>query len=231
MNNKLLKHLLFIGISLLPLAYLAFIWNDIPASVPTHFNTEMKPDDYSTRVTFFFIECFMSLLSIGMYFLMLNLHKIDPKRANKPLSPVFEKLAMGIVVFITALTFVTISMSLGKTISAGRLMMPLIGLLFAFIGNLMHNVKPNYFVGMRLPWTLNSDYNWRKTHQLTSKLWFGGGLLVAALSLFLPMEASTFMMMGIMTVLVIIPIVYSFRLYRKEQKDPTIANEAQENDK
>lgn len=230
MNKKpLLKHFIFIGISLLPLLYLAIVWKTIPDTVPTHFDASMKPNDYSSRLTFFLVEGFISLLSIGVYFLLLNLHKIDPKRANKPLSPVFGKLAAGLVLFMTAIGFLTIRMSLGYTLDSGKLMFPLIGLLFAFLGNLMHNVKPNYFVGLRLPWTLHSDYNWRKTHQLTGKLWFAGGLLVALLSFFLPLEANAFAMMIIMSILVAIPIGYSFTLYRKEQKDPSIAKEEGEN--
>ena len=33
----------------------------------------------------------------------------------------------------------------------------------------MHSIKPNYFVGMRLPWTLESEANWRSTHQFASR--------------------------------------------------------------
>jgi uncharacterized membrane protein len=225
MNNKALKHLLFVAISLIPLAYLAIIWKQIPGTVPTHFGANMKPDDYSSRWGFFGAEAFMSLISIGVYFLLQYIHKIDPKRANKPQSPVFDKLSMGLVIFMVALGFVTINMSLGKTIASGRWMFTLIGLMFAFMGNLMHNVKPNYFVGLRLPWTLNSDYNWRKTHQLAAKVWFAGGLLVAALSFFLPMESSAIAMIIISIILVLIPVTYSFRLFKKEQNDPSIANE------
>lgn len=138
------------------------------------------------------------------------------------MSPVFDKIAMGMVVFMAALGFVTIHMSLGSTVAVGKLMPSLIGLLFAFLGNLMHNVKPNYFVGVRLPWTLNSDQNWRKTHQLTGKLWFAGGVLLAVLGLFLPVEPGTYVMMIILAVLVLIPIFYSYSLYRKEQGNITI---------
>ena len=225
MNNKALKNLLFIGVSLLPLLYMAVIWKTIPDSVPTHFGTDMKPDTYSTRMEFLYIECFLSLLSIGIYFLIQNIHKIDPKRANKPQSAVFNKLAIGVVVFMAALSFVTIRMSLDKTIDSAKLMLPLIGLLFAFLGNLMNNIKPNYFAGIRVPWTLHSDYNWRKTHQLAGKIWFAGGLLIVVLSFFLPVEANAFVMMGITAIMVIIPIGYSFSLYKKEQKDPSIARE------
>ena len=58
-----------------------------------------------------------------------------------------------------------------------------VGLLLCLIGNYMHTIKPNYFAGLRLPWTLNNEDNWRKTHLLAGKLWFVGGLVIAILCL------------------------------------------------
>ena len=63
------------------------------------------------------------------------------------------------------------------------------GLLFAFMGNLMHNIKPNYFAGVRTPWTLEDPDTWRATHRLAGKLWFGGGIFVTIAVLVLPVES------------------------------------------
>lgn len=54
---------------------------------------------------------------------------------------------------------------------------PLIGLLFVFLGNVMYSLKPNYFAGIRVPWTLDSDDNWKATHRVAGIVWFAGGLL------------------------------------------------------
>jgi immunity protein, SdpI family len=81
----------------------------------------------------------------------------------------------------------------------------------------MHNIKPNYFAGFRLPWTLENADNWRKTHLLGGKLWFVGGLLIAVICLILPPAASMVAFYSIMTVVVIIPAVYSYRLYKKQK--------------
>jgi uncharacterized membrane protein len=64
------------------------------------------------------------------------------------------------------------------------------GAFFAVLGNYMHSIKPNYFVGFRTPWTLESEDNWRKTHQLVSKVWVPGGLLIiSGTSFLLPFKA------------------------------------------
>ena len=93
-------------------------------------------------------------------------------------------------------------------------MFVLLGLFFAGLGNLMHSIQPNYFVGMRLPWTLENPDNWRKTHQLTGKLWFGGGLLIAVSSFFLSEQTAMFLMLSTILVICLIPVVYSYRMYK-----------------
>jgi len=91
-----------------------------------------------------------------------------------------------------------------------------VGLLFAVVGNYMYNIKPNYFAGIRLPWTLENEDNWKKTHMLAGKLWFAGGLLVALTALFLPDKIALIFTFSIIILLTIIPTVYSYRLYKKQ---------------
>jgi uncharacterized membrane protein len=98
-------------------------------------------------------------------------------------------------------------------------MWPLIGLLFAVIGNYMNNIKPNYFAGLRLPWTLSSDHNWRKAHQLAGKLWFWGGLSAAILSLIIPSPFSIIIFFTILIFLILIPVIYSYRIFKSEIRE------------
>ena len=46
------------------------------------------------------------------------------------------------------------------------------------MGNYMPKLKVNHTVGIRLPWTLQSEDNWHKTHRLAGKLWVLGGLIL-----------------------------------------------------
>jgi uncharacterized membrane protein len=95
------------------------------------------------------------------------------------------------------------------------------GLLFAIIGNYMNNLKPNWFAGLRLPWTLENEDNWRRTHQLASKLWFAGGLLMALCGFLLPFKAAFTALIIIGLIIVIVPGVYSYRIY-KEGTSPNV---------
>jgi uncharacterized membrane protein len=75
-------------------------------------------------------------------------------------------------------------------------MLPLMGLLFSVLGNYMHSIKPNYFVGFRTPWTLENEDNWRKTHQLMARIWVPGGLLITIGTLLLPFMAGFIFMIS-----------------------------------
>jgi uncharacterized membrane protein len=77
----------------------------------------------------------------------------------------------------------------------------------------MYNIKPNYFAGLRLPWTLNNEENWRLTHRLAGKLWFTTGILLLILAFLLPASWLVFVFMGMVFVTVIVPVLYSYRMY------------------
>jgi len=207
--------LLIVAIS--PLIYLAIIWKTIPAIVPQHFDGHFKPDAYGNK-SFLLFPCFLfSALAIGIYFLFKNIHKIDPLRYGAQKKDGMVKFGLGIGVVLTVLSFIII-LSSAKNVRIGeRLLLPVIGLLFALIGNYMQNLKPNYFAGIRVPWTLNSAENWRKTHQMAGKLWFGGGLLIALLTALVPPSIGSTIMLIITGALVIVPIRFSYLFFKKEK--------------
>jgi uncharacterized membrane protein len=95
----------------------------------------------------------------------------------------------------------------------------LMGVFFIFMGNILHSIKPNYFAGIRTPWTLESEETWRKTHQLGGKIWFFGGFVMVLNGLVVPFPASTFVMMGLLFIMCIIPVVYSYTYYQSIQKN------------
>jgi uncharacterized membrane protein len=87
--------------------------------------------------------------------------------------------------------------------------------MIAALGNYMYNIKPNYFAGFRLPWTLESEENWKYTHRLAGRMWFAGGLLLTVLAFFLSEKAGFNVLMIITAIIVVVPTVYSYRFYKQ----------------
>ena len=214
MKKNHLLSIIMIVVAFTPLAYLAMVWNKIPDIVAIHYNGKMQPDRMGNKLELWLLTGIVAGVSILMFFLFQYIHLIDPKRRNLPRSGTFNKLAAGLVVFMAALNFLIIISAANNDLVLENFLFPLLGLLFAFIGNYMHNIKPNYFAGLRLPWTLNDPENWRKTHHLGGKLWFWGGLFLAIVSLFIPAAIIIYLFIGVVLILVIVPAIYSYRMFK-----------------
>jgi uncharacterized membrane protein len=212
---NIFKLLFCILISIAPLVYLGSIWHTVPAVVPTHFNSAGEANGFSPRGMLWGINGFLSLLSIGLYLFFNNLHRVDPKRRGSLPAGNFANIADGLVLFISAINFVALLASTGHPVAMTKAVFPIIGLLFAFLGNMMYNVKPNYFVGIRLPWTLADDANWKATHRIAGVVWFLGGLLLTVGALILQSQHIELLMFAILVPMILIPSVYSFWFYKR----------------
>ncbi|MEJ0034197.1 MAG: SdpI family protein [Bacteroidota bacterium] len=110
--------------------------------------------------------------------------RIDPKRNAQLNEGTALKIAIGVLILITGINLlILIPKSAAFNITTTVFVM--VSLLFTFLGNLMYNIKPNYFIGIRLPWTLENENNWKLTHRLAGVMWFVGGILCAILALLL----------------------------------------------
>lgn len=200
---------------LLPVAYVAYIYSSLPASVPVHFDIDGKADRYGSRGEFLALQGVLMGTSALVYLLLKFLPAIDPKKYVKYGEATFQKLALGLVLFLAALDIAIAYATVNNSFDVGKLILPVVGLLFAFIGNVMNSIKPNYFAGVRTPWTLEDPDTWRSTHRLASKLWFFGGIGLTIAVLLLPNKAGMIVFLSIVGILVLIPVIYSYVYYKK----------------
>src|SRR5579875_1686703 len=161
MKSKRLFFFIVLVIAFLPLVYLAVVWQQIPQQVPLHFNARFLPDRTGNKSELWVPAGILAGVSVLLYLLLRNIQLLDPKRRGKPVSGVYTKLAFVMVLFMAALNFVIIISAIKGGSVLQHLLFPLLGLLFVFVGNYMNNIKPNYFAGYRLPWTLSDDNNWK----------------------------------------------------------------------
>ncbi len=200
-----------------PVVYLAAIWKKLPATVPLHYNMKGEVDRYGNKSEMFLVTGILLVVSIGMYLLLTNIHRIDPRKQHTGKNlPLMKRLAFVLVVFLSGLSlFIIYSVQNNFTQMKSGFILAALSLLFSFIGNYMYTLRPNYFAGIRLPWTLNNDDNWKKTHQLAGKLWFSGGIVLALFAVLLPGKAAFPVFFAGITILIILPVIYSYRLYRQ----------------
>jgi uncharacterized membrane protein len=216
--NKAFKQIIWLAVAI-PLIYLALAWKNLPDKIGIHFDMEGTFDKYGSRNDLLTSTIILTLVNIAVYLLVSNIYRIDPKKYAQENKIRLQRMAFVIAVFMSAVLCLLIyngthpEMKFGvKFIFAGT------GLLLACIGNYIHTIKPNYFAGIRLPWTLENEDNWRRTHLLAGKLLFAGGLLVTVACLFIPTNMISIVFSIFIAVIVLIPCVYSYLLYRRQKK-------------
>lgn len=195
---------------LLPSLVGCVFWNQLPEEIPTHFNLLGQADGYNHKV---FAIFGLPTLMLLMHWVLLFLMSKDPKSSN--ISSKIQVLIYWIIPFVSCLSMISIyGESLGYSMMSGLLAQIFMGVLMIVIGNYLPKTRKNYIIGIRLPWTLESDENWRKTHRLAGKIWVLGGLLLF-LNSFVQIYVYWVFFLTLLLV-VLMPGVYSYQLSKSE---------------
>lgn len=214
--DKIFKAIIW-PVILSPLVYLIIVWNTLPGKVAVHFNMNGNPDRFGPKSELAIGIGIITGITILIYLFLPFIYKIDPKKTAVENKSRLLKISVAIALFLTFISCIVInSANKGNGIHLNiKVIFGSIGLLWCILGNYMYNIKPNYFAGFRIPWTLNNEDNWKYTHRLAGKLWFAGGLIIA-ITAFLASQTIIIVVFTIIVLIIIItPVIYSYRLYRK----------------
>ncbi len=193
-----------------------WIWSTIPddALLPTHWNIEGRPDGFSTK---WMALSFMPALSAVITIIFLLTPYLDPRRANLQLSAKFwNATAIGVVLLMAAIHAVMVANAMGHPVDIRNVILPGMGALFIVIGNYLGKTRPNWFGGVRTPWTMSSDYSWEKTHRWAGRLFVLAGLATIAAWAFADGNVAFIVMIAGTIVASLIPIVLSYIFWRTD---------------
>ena len=202
-----------IAILLLPFIALAIALPSLPAKVPMHFDSHGNVNRYGSPLELLILPGINVLVAILLYFIP----RLDPKRENIMASlPAYRWIRFTVAALLTYIFALTLATCFNPKLDV----MPLIaiGLLAMFfgLGLTMPKLKQNYMIGIRLPWTLESEDNWNRTHAFAGKLWVRGSLLGIVLALIFQ-SASFFIALGVIIMMVVWTGVYSYRIFQEEK--------------
>ena len=213
-TNTASAEILLITLLLVPFVYVGIIWNSLPTEIATHYNLSGNADGWMPKETAVLIVAGMSLF---LYLLLRFLPNIDPKERLQTAN--YQKLRFVITLAFAALTGWMWYMADHPTnpkIAVVALMV-IMSLMLAGMGNYITTIRPNWVVGIRTPWTLESESVWRKTHQLGGRLMVGGGLLSVMLALVVPMPYMIGVAAGVLLLVTLIPVIYSYIFFQREK--------------
>lgn len=159
----------------------AWGWFATPADleIPVHWNAAGEVDRYGGKAEAFLLIPAITLLLSAVFAAAPH---IDPRGRNlKASGPAFVTIWVGVLAIVTLAHGVIVLTALGVIEASGELIPHLVlgavCLLMIVIGNVLGKARPNWFVGVRTPWTLSSDKAWDATHR-----WAGRGFVVSGLA-------------------------------------------------
>ena len=198
-----------LAVCLLPFVIGAVFYRRMPEQMATHFDFNFQPDDYSSReFALFGIPAVMT----GLFILCAGLLEVDPKKRGMDgrLKTITRWVIPILSVFVQC---VTISYALDSSLNLIRFIPVLIGILFILMGNYLPKCRQNYTMGIKLPWTLNSEENWERTHRFGGRMFVAAGICMIIAAFFGGYGAAVISALAMAACFA--PAVYSFVLYRK----------------
>ena len=116
--------------------------------------------------------------------------------------------------FLSLLSLIITYASTAPSLNITKLLLPFLGIAFSLLGWYMPKLHQNYFAGFRLPWTLENVDNWNATHKVAGKVWLYGGMVQAIGTFLLPAAPAFVLFLAATAIMVIIPSVYSYRMFK-----------------
>lgn len=214
--KKITRELMFLVMHLTPFIYLWMIYDTLPDMVPTHFNIQGEADGFSSREKL--VWMLLGLNGIG-YLIFVVIPFIDPKKFATTHEKIYFRIRLGMTFLLVGLSILMVYLTNGDSLKGILALGMVFALLCIFLGNYLQAVKPNYFIGIRTPWTLNSEDNWRKTHLLSGRILFYGGLLSIPVLFLVPANLAPIGGVSVLLFGTFFGLIYSYILFRNEKKE------------
>lgn len=198
-------------ITILPIFAGLVMWDRLPDKLPTHWNFSGEIDSWSSKpFAIFFIPLFM----LAMHLICTVSTSIDPK--NQGVNSKIFTLVLWVCPVLSLLCMTaTYAAALGYDVRVEFIIPLFMGVIFLIIGNYLPKCKQNYTIGIKIPWTLNDEENWSKTHRFAGLVWTACALVVIIGAFF--KKAVVFTTFVPIAVMVLAPMIYSYIYYRKHR--------------
>ena len=190
----------------------ALAYSQLPERIPTHWGLNGKPNGWGGRWTIFLMPGTM-LLMLGLFVVLPKLSPTD--FATERFESTYSWIAVIVIAMFGYMHAVMLFNYLVHPVDIGRGFTGGIFLFFALMGNVMGRVRRNFWMGIRVPWTLASERVWNDTHRVSGRLFVVSGIL-GCLATTAGLPILTVLVPAIITCC-FVPIVYSLIEYKQLQ--------------
>jgi uncharacterized membrane protein len=195
----------------------AWFYGSLPEQIPTHWNIRGEVDGYGGKWTLFIFPAMMVAMLALFYFLPALSPKQFDVNSFRSTYLYIMVLCIGLFAYMDGVMLYVIRRAVLKepTIDLGRAFIAGMFLFFALMGNVMGKVRKNFYIGVRVPWTLASDRVWNDTHRLAAWVWVATGVIgFGMIVVGVPILYS----IGVLLLSAFVPVIYSFVHYKSLER-------------
>ena len=201
-------------LALVAVAMSAAVYRRLPDTMAVHWDLDGNPNGWMPRAIG---AAFGPVFLIVLWALLRTVPRIDPRAENYArFSEAYEVIVASVLVLILVTHGIVLAVALGRHVSVARVVPALVGALFVVIGNMMPLVRPNWWFGIRTPWTLSNDRVWARTHRLAGYCMTAGGLVMIVAALVLPAPLGVPVLLAVAVAATIGPALYSYLTWKRE---------------
>jgi uncharacterized membrane protein len=194
---------------------------DLPERMVTTWNAGGEPTGTLSRTVGMWLVPGLGAALLGLF---AALPRIDPLGENVAAFRVhYDRFVVVFTAFLTAVHLAVLAFNLGYPVDVTTLAVAGSAALFYYVGTVLPHVEPNWFLGIRTPWTLSDDAVWERTHSLGARL-FKLSALIAVAGLLVG-EYAVYFLVGPALATAAITVVYSYVLYARDERGPTAGDE------
>jgi len=180
----------------------------LPETIGSHYNLAGEQDGTMPRWGFWLMD---AALTVALPVLFKAFRLADPRKANyEAFNGYFELIRWALSLFLHGVMLMVIFTNLDYHFPMINVLTGGIGVLMAVMGNRLGQVRSNFFIGIRTPWTLMDDDNWKKTHRFGARLWVAAGIVMFVACWFVNAPWAAAVLLTCTIVGAIVPVVYSY---------------------
>jgi uncharacterized membrane protein len=185
----------------------------LPDRVPTHWNVHGQVDAYGPKwMSTLLLPCVL----VAFWGLLRGLPAIDPRRANyAKMQSTYDLVVNLVLTVVAAIHLIVLAATLGIGAPLPRLIPVITGLAVLGLGNALPRARPNWWFGIRTPWTLSNDRVWERTHRVGGYLMAIAGLVIVATAAF-PLAYMGPIVLTVVVASSLATVVYSYVAWRHE---------------
>lgn len=185
----------------------------LPAQVPTHWNAAGQINGYMPKWPGVLFPAGASIvLTVFLWGIVARGPRLGQENHRVTASQI-NYVTFGLAVLLLIIEVISFAVALRLPVDSTSVFLLLPSVAYILLGNYMGKLRRNFWMGIRTPWTLNSDRVWERTHRLGGWLFVLGGIIGIAAA-FIP---------GIHVWVVIIPLlaislittIYSYVIYQR----------------